>query len=362
MKYIKQLDSIRAIALMLVVTGHWIPAEKWINRIPNGPIGVNTFFVLSGFLITAILFENRANEASPGVPRSALLKNFYVRRILRIFPIYYIFIFTVFLVAKYVQTNITLDFIYYFTYTCNFIFYKEGYWDGMLTPLWSLAVEEQFYLLWPFIILFIKKKHLLPVIIVFIITGVVSGWMFRNTELGGVLPFTCFDCFGMGALLAWVIKFAPGRLQRFYSGLSVIAAVALLLFIYSLLKPQLVIIPLRTLIGCMALWLITFVVLNRHSGSLVFKYFFNNKILIFLGKISYGLYLYHTAVPYLLNSKLINIYLNPLLPDIIFKKYWGQLFLLENILLLVLVSWLSYILIEKRFLKLKSKFEYHSHH
>jgi peptidoglycan/LPS O-acetylase OafA/YrhL len=59
-----------------------------------------------------------------------------------------------------------------------------------------------------------------------------------------------------------------------------------------------------------------------------------------------------------LNSKIVDVYLNPLLPDVVYKKYWGQLYLLENIVLLLIVSWLSYILIEKRFLNLKKYFRY----
>ena len=108
----------------------------------------------------------------------------------------------------------------------------------------------------------------------------------------------------------------------------------------------------------LVLFVITYIVRFNESTFFVFKYILNNKILIFLGKISYGIYLYHNFIPTLLNSKLINIYINPFLPDLLYKEYWGYLFLFENIVLLILISWLSFMLIEKRFLNLKKYFVY----
>jgi len=175
MKYIKQLDSLRAIAVILVIISHWIPATNVINRIPNGAIGVDIFFVLSGFLISKILFDQRNNAELLNIPKFTLVKNFYVRRTLRIFPIYYLTIFVLLLFSKSTGTNIQSAFAYFLTYTSNFYFFKIQTWDGMVSHLWSLAVEEQFYLIWPWIILFSNKKYFLHIITIFILIGVLSN-------------------------------------------------------------------------------------------------------------------------------------------------------------------------------------------
>src|ERR1700754_2151344 len=154
MRYIKELDSIRAIAVLLVIISHWIPPNIPINILPNGPIGVNIFFVLSGFLITWILLENRKKTEELENTRGTVLKNFYIRRILRIFPIYYLVVFVLYIFSESSGTEIRSALPYYLTYTSNFHFFYIDKWDGILSHLWSLAVEEQFYLLWPSIMLF----------------------------------------------------------------------------------------------------------------------------------------------------------------------------------------------------------------
>ncbi|HRD58278.1 MAG TPA: acyltransferase [Ferruginibacter sp.] len=358
MKYIKQLDSLRAIAVILVIISHWIPTTNLINRIPNGAIGVDIFFVLSGFLISKILFDNKNRAEELNISKSSLIKNFYVRRTLRIFPIYYLTIFILLLFSKYTGTNIQSAFVYFVTYTSNFYFFNIQGWDGMVSHLWSLAVEEQFYLIWPWIILFSNKKYFLHIISIFIFIGVLSQYLMSGIKMSSVLTFTCFDAFGLGAILAWIITYANEKLNKFYTIISVASAISFFLFILGIIQNKWTIIPFRTLVSVITLWIITYIIINRDTKSLKFKFILNNRVLIFLGKISYGLYLYHNIIPGTLNSKIINIYINPLLPDILYKKYWGQLYLLENTILLVTISWLSFIFIEKRFLSLKKHFEY----
>jgi len=185
-----------------------------------------------------------------------------------------------------------------------------------------------------------------------------SQYLMSGIIMSNLLTFTCFDAFGLGALLAWVMTYLKNKLAKFYLSISAIAAISTFFFVFGVFQQKWTIIPLRTIVSFMTLWTITYIIINRETNSLKFKFILNNKVLIFLGKISYGLYLYHNIIPSTLNSKIIDKYLNPLLPDLFYKKYWGQLFLLENIILLITISWLSYILIEKRFLNLKKYFEY----
>lgn len=357
MKYIKQLDSVRAIAVLLVILSHWIPKANLDNRIPYGEIGVDIFFVLSGFLISRILFDNRNKAEILSVPKSAVVKSFYIRRTLRIFPIYYLTIFLLLIFSESTGTNIKSAFLYLATYTSNFYFFNIQAWDGIISHLWSLAVEEQFYLIWPWIILFINKKYLLHVITCFILIGVLSQYFLYGVKMSAVLTFTCFDAFGLGALLAWLITYSPEKLKRFYSVISVIAAVSVVFFVTGIVQRKWTFIPIRTISSCMALWLITYIIFHNRTNTLKFKLILNNKILIFLGKISYGLYLYHNLIP-TFNKEIIDKYINPLLPDILYKRHTEKILLLENTILLLVISWLSYILIEKWFLNLKEKFKY----
>src|SRR5215217_808830 len=101
MQHIKKLDSLRAIAAILVILWHWVPTDSLINTFDNGAIGVNIFFVLSGFLITRILLGNRNEAGIQSNNKLLVFKNFYARRALRIFPIYYLLIFLILLFHNY---------------------------------------------------------------------------------------------------------------------------------------------------------------------------------------------------------------------------------------------------------------------
>src|ERR1044072_9103532 len=100
MGYIKQLDSVRAIAVFLVVVWHWFPRNSFIEKLHAGSLGVDIFFVLSGFLITQILLKYRSNSGGSIKAKTIVLKNFYARRVLRIFPIYYLTIFLTVLLSN----------------------------------------------------------------------------------------------------------------------------------------------------------------------------------------------------------------------------------------------------------------------
>ena len=358
MKYIKQIDSLRAIAVLLVIVSHWIP-DKHINQfVPIGKIGVDIFFVISGFLITKILLNSRIESEEMGLSKGHVLKTFYIRRALRIFPIYYLVLFILLALHNRIYTDISSTFVYYATYATNFYFYKIGNFDGMVSHLWSLAVEEQFYFIWPWLMLFVNRKYLLYIIVGFIVVAVGSQFAMRNTAaVSELLPWNCFDAFGLGALLSWQLTYKPEGMARFYKYLSYACLICVGLFLGGVLLKKLYwVLPFRTNIAVISAWMITYIV--RFQNDLKFKFVLNNKILWFLGKISYGLYLYHNIIPGTLNSLVINKYLNPLLPDILYKKYWAELFLVENAILLLLVSWLSYTFFEKKILDLKKYFDY----
>lgn len=351
MKYIKQLDSVRAIAVIFVIISHWFPF-RFIEMLQLGSIGVDIFFVLSGFLITRILLD--AKES--GARKSNVMKNFYARRILRIFPVYYVTISLLLLFHYYTGSHIQEAFAWFLSYTQNYYFYHIQSWDGPVSHLWSLAVEEQFYLIWPWVVVFINRKYTIHAIVLFILTGVFSHIIMRYHFLGDILTPACFDSFGMGALLAWFINYKSNSMPRFFSWLKVLAGISFAVYVESRYLGNWI--PLRTLISVMALWLITYIMMNYNSNQLKFKFVLNNPSFIYIGKISYGIYLFHRLVGTVLNSAFIDKYLNPLLPDFIYKKFWGELYLLENVILLMLISWLSYTFLEQPFLRLKKFFRF----
>ena len=267
MRYIKQLDSLRAIAVIFVIISHWVPPTNFINRIPNGAIGVDIFFVLSGFLITRILFVHKIHSLENGTSIYTLVKNFYVRRTLRIFPVYYLTIFATLAFSGTIGIDLSSSFVYYATYTSNFYFFFSKTWGGMFSHLWSLAVEEQFYLIWPWIILFVNKKYYLKIISCFILIGIVSQYLLSKNSMGHLLTFTCFDAFGLGALLSWQLTFAPEKIKKFYIVFSVLAFIAFVFFFIGALQHRWDIIPIRTLVALMTVWIITLIVIKQESKN-----------------------------------------------------------------------------------------------
>ena len=173
-KYFKNLDGIRAIAVLMVMLSHFLtPLHSKFNILQQllnkssmlGQLGVSLFFVLSGFLITRILLNTKEKKQ--------YFKNFYVRRILRIFPLYYLFLILFYYIFPFILDTEIPKFsqqLYYFTYLQNFaITFK---WDSV-GPIhfWSLAVEEHFYIFWPFIIYFFKDNKVIRIIILLIVSS-----------------------------------------------------------------------------------------------------------------------------------------------------------------------------------------------
>lgn len=192
-----QLDALRAFAVAAVIYSHWLPNDYHLG-LPLGAAGVQLFFVLSGFLISGILLRCR-QFGNPWVT----LKAFYARRFLRIFPLYYLVLLTAFIFNV---TPIRETFVWHVTYLSNLYFFLYHKSHGPFIHFWSLAVEEQFYLVWPTVLLFVPKRFLLAAVLGLISIGVLSQslllFLFPDTLIFGVLPNSNFDALGLGALIA----------------------------------------------------------------------------------------------------------------------------------------------------------------
>ena len=345
LKFIKELDSIRGIGIIIVVLFHWLPVDGFYNTFPNRPFGVDVFFVLSGYLITQILLTSRFGAEAAGIPRRHVFISFYLRRALRILPAYFLVILLILLLHQSLEANLKAELIPSLTFTLNFYFHKSQYWGDLTTHLWTLSVEEQFYLIWPFIILLIPRQALPYAIFIFTLAGIGSQLMISDKEFGYLPTNTCFDAFGIGAWLAWVRLCRPSDLTKHYRIIRWLGAISCVVLVFGAAFPDTVFLaPQRTLRSLVALWAISYVIYKDYQGELRNLPVFSNRILIFLGKISYGMYLYHIFLPW--SYYKINAPLNDMLPDFL-DPFMFPVTVVENFALLVVISWLSYKFIER---------------
>jgi peptidoglycan/LPS O-acetylase OafA/YrhL len=388
MQYVKSLDGLRGVAILLVIFRHWhLPGLN----IELGWIGVNLFFVLSGFLISSILLEDKSKYQFGGY-----LKLFYWKRLLRIFPntvLYFnerSFELSILSIA---YDHLKVYWLNLLTYTYNFHHYVSMV-DGYRLPatkvfghLWSLSVEEQFYLLFPVIIYFLRKRSIQYLSVVIIIIGPILRFFFGHhfLELGYYphqVGLTLYkgsifqmDSLALGVLLSTVSWNRFKSLTKGSYHLSLIFVLSMLFVLSQYLVEfglninvwnfsfQLLPEYLKTESGNFILdsyfsWMFTVV-------NIVFAWvligcikgwnkLFELKPLIRLGKISYGLYLYHNIIYYLFEH-LLRAYLHtknltvPLYTEII-------LFLVYFVVIFFISSW-SYRLIEAPLLRFKGKFQ-----
>ena len=205
--YFKQLNGIRFIAVFLVLLDHWLVP---VLPIPLGHLGVVIFFVLSGFLITRILFLNADDSHKTKSSVWPKIIRFIYRRSLRIFPIYFILLFIglIFNISNFIEIWPWL-----ISYSPNLYIMFKGQWLGTWDHLWSLAVEEQYYLIFPYFILFSNKNRYVRLFVIMISLGILSRLIFyifvphevieKYWMFSYVNPLSAIDCFGMGGLLAY---------------------------------------------------------------------------------------------------------------------------------------------------------------
>lgn len=361
--YIKQLDGIRAIAVLLVIVSHWLPGAA-SSKFAFGAIGVDVFFVLSGFLITRILIVERMNYELDTSAHSRLksIRNFMVRRSLRIFPIYYLLLILLVLCAKEFPNPVEQDWNWYFFYLQNILFYINQAWPGgKLSHLWSLAVEEQFYLFWPWLILFISPKWMLRLIVFSFLIGIASVYylptLFRGS-MAEVLTPTCMQAFASGGILAYfhLKKGSEFHQLKYHFLIPGLMSFAYLILGLNGFLPLLV--DLRTIISIFMVGLIATILIN--PNLFISSRILGNPALVFLGKISYGIYLFHNFIPLLLNSllRLLSKQNMIFLPLTYSPKLNEQssIFYLISFLILILISSASFFLFESKIQKFKKYF------
>lgn len=152
---IPELEGVRGLAILLVLICHaamWLPGSTLRSVLIEGRVGVDLFFVLSGFLITGILLDTKGDRHA--------LRNFYIRRGLRIWPLYFSFLLVAFIALRKMMPSGLAPWVYVL-FAQNFVYWANT--GPVLDPTWSLAVEEQFYLVWPWVALRVRRETVLKV-------------------------------------------------------------------------------------------------------------------------------------------------------------------------------------------------------
>jgi len=296
--YMPQLDGLRAIAFLAVAVSHWAPGFL-SNMVPWGT-GVQLFFVLSGFLITGILLRSRPAEL--GIPLRDVLKVFYIRRFLRIFPLYYGVLALSLLFAI---GPIYATWPWHVSYLSNFHYALHGHATIKIDPflhLWSLSVEEQFYLLWPLLVLITSRRTLPYILIGSIVFSVIFrlgiDYALPRIESVRYLTPSCLDALAVGGVIAYVRqeKGSEGvlRLSRYFGWFSVIGLAISVLPLAQIIQRE-----VAHRVGHTFLVIFYGAVVARASlgiGGVPGK-LLNFRPLLYLGKISYGLYVFHYFAP-----------------------------------------------------------------
>jgi peptidoglycan/LPS O-acetylase OafA/YrhL len=301
-RYFRHIDSLRALAVIAVLASHYLPRNEWLGADLLGEgaaAGVRLFFALSGFLITGILLDARAAIRSGTTSAGAALGHFYARRSLRILPLYFLVVGACWLLGVAAVREAPGSFL---TFTYNLHLIRQGWWDNHVAHFWTLSVEQQFYLLWPCLLLFAPRRALVPLAVLMMVTAEGARWHYQRTDPTGmafyVSTLAAGDALGAGALLALVIRSprACHWLERMLAS-PAMAAVGIIWIAGAWWHPALEPVlgfaanALRDAFELLVFAALIFGATRGFRGALASIAAW--KPLAYLGRISYGIYVYH---------------------------------------------------------------------
>lgn len=348
--YFPSLDGWRAVAVLIVIIGHFkltLEKENLIREILKitvfAELGVKMFFVLSGFLITTLLIKEKLKYGKVNIV------NFFVRRFLRIFPILYIYLLAVYLVNIFFDLKLVSDnFIGPLLYLNNFDFYNKTWLTG---HTWSLAVEEQFYIIWPFLFTSIKGKILICSLILLLIPLLkVIAYIYPNANDVLLIPFLIpASSIFTGCLLSLItfndkLNIIISNNRNFKNAYLFISILFIYTVHYFTSKGIFgkIMLPFGDLITDFIIaYLLLFSVLKRES---LFFRILNSNLFIQIGLISYSLYIWQQLF---------------IIQRGYYPNYQSHLYFPLNIILTFAVAYCSYHCFEKPILKFKRKFSIH---
>lgn len=366
--HVPALDGVRGLAVIIVIIHNagWLGGDSsrfvlklWAALTASGWIGVQLFFALSGFLITGILLDS--------LGRHGYFRSFYLRRTLRIFPLYYAFVILMVFVAAPLAwdpewtSRVRANQWPYWLYLSNWA-QAFGISIPGMSHLWSLAVEEQFYLLWPVLAWWLGRRRLAGLSVAMILTGPFIRYALRAEglpqETAYLLTIARWDALAVGALLAAMMRDATGRAQVAawkgrITAVSVVALVALVVRQHGFHAEDMPVQVIgQSLIGILSASLIAYAVHEGPAGLTALQRALSANWLRTAGKYSYAMYIFHFPIHHALKryaqpweaatDDSLRIFREAGYLTLIFVLTFGA----------ALVSWR---LIEKPFLDLKEK-------
>ena len=354
--YIPYLDGLRGLAILLVSAGH-IFYEYYIFKI--GWVGLNLFFILSGYLITQQLFQFKEHSTKN------YFRNFYGRRILRIFPLYYgvLMLFLIllpFLFQSCRQNYAGLIEIQnsFWLYLSNWHFIINGLpSESIFFHFWSLAVEEQFYVVWPVLFLIFYSNRSKYILIAILMVASIMTRILTNDPVHAYLnTLTATEPLLLGCLLRIIQE--EGLLKRVSTWLRYGTVISMLFLSYAIFENADLHVTNDLLIkyGYSAIDIIIgfgfcLLLIGSWSG-LKMRVFFSMRWMRWLGKYSYAIYVFHwivlQTVIFKLESVLVNNLTNQFVAYLVARA--------AGIAIILILSYCSYHFFEKHFLGLKKYF------
>lgn len=353
--YMPQLDAVRAFAVFAVMTCHLYPSPYTSQA---GGQGVTLFFVLSGFLITGILLKCRTYVAR-GQSRLFTLRQFYVRRFLRIFPLYYFVLAVLWIIH---DPTIRAHPVWHLAYLSNVLESIQAahlyFPQSSVGHFWSLAVEEQFYLVWPWVVLFLPRRALIWAVTGLIFCASAFRLIAFSLKIPPVavvhLPMFWLDALGLGALLALVVDPSFGLRRhlaraRFFALLIGIACLGLAFYLTSAERHFTLRETLRPLgYSLTFVWLVSSAAdgFKGPVGRLM-----SWKPLLWIGAISYGIYVFH----FIIRSYSMSLSKLPTIPSPLLRA-------LALSAVSILVAAVSFYAYERPLNRLRRFFDYRANH
>lgn len=366
--YFQNLDILRFLAAMMVVVAHgygslvgWfgyapfmqgdhprVQNKVWHyidNLIGNFGFGVDVFFLISGFLITYLLLKEKE------ITGKISLKDFYIRRTLRIWPLYYFIIILGPWLVRWTHSTPAPNYLAQIFFVGNFAAIRTEDWIYPFAHYWSICVEEHFYLVWPFLVAFIPTKRLVAVFATILFASIAFRFYMFVTPGYNYYHFylhtlSRIDVLAIGAMLAffhWKKPFQvniPGYVRM----LMYVLLITLMCTddIHSYDSEFNVTVKSYIYVGISTLAIGSF--LFGQNNVLAPK---KKNIFHYFGKVSYGIYMYHNVLIFIIIQKVM----------VPLGSTSHGLFTVVYLFLCLVIPVISYELIEKPFLKIKTRFE-----
>jgi peptidoglycan/LPS O-acetylase OafA/YrhL len=355
-KYIKGFDGLRCYSILLVIIthlgiSHYFEKSGYLREnvfyFFSGSAGVNVFFVISGFLITTLILNELKETGKFNI------KFFFIRRFLRLLPpmIPFFVAILIFMKLGYIRQTLAGLFLSIF-YLFNFVPKAKVFWSTELSHTWSLAVEEQFYIMWAFIFNFLNSNKIKITIFLLLILCVIASYLLPSVNLRIKGEKYLFDqvffsakwtipAIGpilIGALFAFLNFSNWNNIQNKFSGVKPLI-LSIMIFLSPFYTPV-ILLPLINLFHGFGVALVLLWITNNQSSTLV--KLLEWKPIKYIGTISYGIYIWQG---FFVRTG----------PNIT-PKIWVHDFP-QNVALTLFIAIISYELLEKRILNLKKKFK-----